>query len=138
MSQPAPAAVGHLRVDGIEKRFDAIDVLGGVSVDVPAGSMCALLGPSGSGKTTLLRVIAGIELADAGSIGMVFQDWALFPHLTVSQNVAFGLDRSDASKRRVDEVLEMVCLDGFGDRSPGDPVSIEYRGPATMAYEPAI
>ena len=140
VSQPVPAVVGHLRIDGVEKQFDAVEVLRGVSLDVPAGSMCALLGPSGSGKTTLLRVIAGLETAAAGSItlderiltgdgvfvrpekrriGMVFQDWALFPHLTVGQNVAFGLDRSAASKARVDDVLAMVGLDAFAGRAPG-------------------
>ena len=140
VSQPATTPVGHLQIERIEKRFDAVEVLRGVSIDVPAGSMCALLGPSGSGKTTLLRVIAGLELANGGRItldgrvltgdavfvrpekrriGLVFQDWALFPHLTVAQNVAFGLDRGDTPKRRVGEVLDMVGLDGFADRSPG-------------------
>ena len=134
------SGIGHLRIDDVEKRFDDVPVLRGVTIDVPAGSTCALLGPSGSGKTTLLRVIAGLEPANGGRItldervltgpadfvrpekrriGMVFQDWALFPHLSVAQNVAFGLDRSDASKARVGEVLGMVGLDGFGDRSPG-------------------
>ncbi len=140
VSNSATGPAGHLLIEAIDKQFDGVDVLRGVNLDVPAGSMCVLLGPSGSGKTTLLRLIAGLETADAGRItldgrvltgdetfvrperrriGMVFQDWALFPHLSVSQNVAFGLGRGDASRVRVREVLDMVGLAGFDDRSPG-------------------
>ena len=136
------AVVGSLSIEGIEKRFDGTDVLRGVDLDAEPGTMCVVLGPSGSGKTTLLRLIAGLESADAGRIslggrvltdvaagtdvrpekrriGMVFQDWALFPHLTVGENVAFGLGRRETSNPRVDEVLEMVGLGGYSLRTPG-------------------
>jgi iron(III) transport system ATP-binding protein len=136
------AVVGSLSIEGIEKQFDGTDVLRGVDLDVAPGSMCVVLGPSGSGKTTLLRLIAGLESADAGRItlggrvltdvtrgvdlrperrriGMVFQDWALFPHLTVAENVAFGLGRRETSNPRVAEVLEMVGLGGYARRTPG-------------------
>jgi iron(III) transport system ATP-binding protein len=136
------AVAGSLSIEGIEKGFDGTDVLRGVDLAVAPGSMCVVLGPSGSGKTTLLRLIAGLESADAGRImlggrvltdvdggvelrpekrriGMVFQDWALFPHLTVGENVAFGLGRRETSNPRVAEVLEMVGLGGYAMRTPG-------------------
>ena len=124
---------------GVRKRFGAADVLRGVDLDVPAGSLVALLGPSGCGKTTLLRSIAGLERPDAGRItlgdrtlvdgdvfvaaerrriGMVFQDWALFPHLTVGRNVGFGLDRRERRGGRVEEALALVELTGLADRMP--------------------
>ena len=130
----------HLIVDDVHKSFGSHPVLRGVSMEVPAGRVCALLGPSGSGKTTLLRAIAGLESIDSGSIragdrvltgpgtsvapeqrrvGMVFQDWALFPQMTVAENVAFGLLRGERKGPRVGEVLEMVGLGGFADRQPG-------------------
>ncbi len=123
----------------VTKSFDATPVLRDVSLTVAPGSICALLGPSGCGKTTLLRTIAGLETADAGTVsvagrvvddgrqrvppeqrgvGMVFQDWALFPHMSVRRNVGYGLPRSERDGPRVDEVLAMVGLEGFGDRSP--------------------
>jgi iron(III) transport system ATP-binding protein len=124
----------------IAKSFGAARVLKDVRLDVPAGSLVALLGPSGCGKTTLLRTIAGLERPDHGHIeigrrtvvddgrtfvpperrrvGMVFQDWALFPHLTVADNVGFGLARSERRSQRVIDVLRMVELDGFVDRMP--------------------
>ena len=124
---------------GITKRFGDTLVLDGVDVTVPQGSTCAVLGPSGSGKTTLLRILAGLERADAGSaaigdttlfddrgtwlaperrgLGMVFQDYAIFPHMTVGGNVQYGLAKGNAA--RVAEVLEMVGLDGFEGRQPG-------------------
>ena len=126
-------------VDGVRRRFDGPDVLAGVSLHIAAGESMVLLGPSGCGKTTLLRSIAGLERIDEGSIsidgevmsgprvhvrpehrrvGMVFQDWALFPHLTVAQNVAFGLEKSDRGSSRVAETLELVGLAGLGDRRP--------------------
>jgi sulfate transport system ATP-binding protein len=110
-----------------------------VSLDVDSGSLVALLGPSGSGKSTLLRLIAGLEDADAGrvwitgeeattrsvqerQVGFVFQHFALFKHRTVRQNVAFGLElrgwKPEAIRRRVDELLELVQLQGFGQRYP--------------------
>ena len=136
------AVAGSLSIEGIEKRFDGTDVLRGVDLEVAPGSMCVVLGPSGSGKTTLLRLIAGLEHADVGRIalggrvltdvargvdlrpekrriGMVFQDWALFTHLTVGENVAFGLGRREVSNPRVAEVLEMVGLGGYATRTPG-------------------
>jgi iron(III) transport system ATP-binding protein len=126
-------------VRNIAKSFGASPVLHDVRLDVPAGSLVALLGPSGCGKTTLLRTIAGLERPDAGRIeigrrtvvdgatfvppekrrvGMVFQDWALFPHLTVAENVGFGLARSERRSQRVADVLRMVDLDAFMDRMP--------------------
>ena len=124
---------------GIVKRFGDFTALDGVSVDVPAGSLTALLGPSGSGKSTLLRVIAGLERADEGvvclegqdvtnvppqerGVGFVFQHYAAFKHMTVWENVAFGLKirrrpRTEV-KQRVSELLELVQLARLGDRYP--------------------
>jgi len=124
---------------GIVKRFGDFTALDGVSVDVPAGSLTALLGPSGSGKSTLLRVIAGLEQADEGvvclegqdvtnvppqerGVGFVFQHYAAFKHMTVWENVAFGLKirrrpRAEV-KQRVSELLELVQLVRLGDRYP--------------------
>jgi iron(III) transport system ATP-binding protein len=125
---------------GIEKRFGATEVLRCVDLDVGAGSVVVLLGPSGCGKTTLLRILAGLERPDRGEvvvdgrvltgddtfvapekrrIGMVFQDWALFPHLSVGANVGYGLDRATRRTGRVADALELVGLTGLGDRAPG-------------------
>jgi ABC-type Fe3+/spermidine/putrescine transport system ATPase subunit len=126
-----------LNITGLSKRFGESTVLAGVSLGVEEGETLALLGPSGSGKTTLLRLIAGFERADGGGIavggeeiaalapskrrfGMVFQHYALFPHLSVGENVSFGLesngDTADERSRRVAEVLELVDLPGFQER----------------------
>jgi sulfate transport system ATP-binding protein len=124
---------------GIVKRFGDFTALDGVSVDVPTGSLTALLGPSGSGKSTLLRVIAGLEQPDAGQVlldgedvtrrqpqargvGFVFQHYAAFKHMTVWDNVAFGLTirrrpRSEI-KQRVSDLLDLVQLSGLAQRYP--------------------
>ena len=129
----------------IRKTFGAYTALDGVNLNVPAGKLVALLGPSGSGKTTLLRIIAGLEFADEGTgriefhgedvsetpagkrgVGFVFQHYALFRHMTVAQNIAFGLDvrkRADRPSKteiaaRVDKLLKLVQLDGLGGRFP--------------------
>jgi len=128
-----------ITVRNVNKRFGDFVALDDVSLEVPAGSLTALLGPSGSGKSTLLRVIAGLEKADQGEvfiggneatslppqrrdIGFVFQHYAAFKHMTVAKNVAFGLEirkrPKDEVKRRVAELLDLVQLDGFGDRYP--------------------
>jgi iron(III) transport system ATP-binding protein len=134
-------AGSSLAVADVTKRFGATEVLRGVSLTVEPGQVCALLGPSGSGKTTLLRSIAGLERPDRGRVavgarvlsdangtwvapeqrrvGMVFQDWALFPQMTVADNVGFGLSRAERRTARVAEVLDMVGLAAFADRHPG-------------------
>jgi iron(III) transport system ATP-binding protein len=127
-----------IRLDGVRKRFGDVAAVDDASLCVARGEVVALLGPSGCGKTTLLRLIAGFERPDAGSVtvdgrlaasphawippearrvGMVFQDYALFPHLTVAANIGFGLARRDRP-RRVPELLEVVGLDGLGHRYP--------------------
>jgi iron(III) transport system ATP-binding protein len=139
----APRGSSAVEAVDIRKAFGGSDVLRGVGVSAGPGRMLALLGPSGCGKTTLLRIIAGLEVPDAGvvrlgerivespddgisvppekrRVGMVFQDWALFPHLTVARNVGFGLPRGERKRSpRIDEALEMVGLSGLGDRMPG-------------------
>src|ERR671911_2047022 len=136
---PQSPATGALAVEGLAKAFGAATVLDQVGLAVPAGRVVALLGPSGCGKTTLLRCIAGLERPDAGQvrldgrdlsapgafvaperrrIGMVFQDGALFPHLTVAGNVGYGLSRSERRGQRVEQALALVDLAGFGDRLP--------------------
>ena len=127
-----------LELEGIHKSFGDHAVLDGISLAVDEGETLALLGPSGSGKTTLLRVIAGFETADRGRVvvggsevtplpparrrfGMVFQHYALFPHLSVGENVAFGLESGGGAsvterRERVSEALELVDLAGFEER----------------------
>ena len=130
-----------IRARGLTRAFGTVRAVDGVDLDVRGGGILALLGPSGCGKTTMLRLIAGFERPDAGTVevdgrvaagagawvaperrrvGMVFQDYALFPHLTVARNVAYGLDRRrrpDAA-RRVAEVLDLVGLAQLGRRYP--------------------
>ncbi|HLO77472.1 MAG TPA: ATP-binding cassette domain-containing protein, partial [Magnetospirillum sp.] len=132
-----------IEVEGLTKRFGGFTALDRVSLSVPKGKLVALLGPSGSGKTTLLRILAGLEFPDDGRIrldgvdattlatrergvGFVFQHYALFRHMNVADNIAFGLkvrkgaDRpsKQAIAARVEELLGLVQLDGLGRRYP--------------------
>ncbi len=128
-----------LRIEGVTVRFDAVTALDSLALDIKAGELFVLLGGSGSGKTTLLRVIAGFIRPQAGRIlldgidlgsspphrrpvNTMFQSYALFPHMTVAGNIAFGLRQKGASRReaaaRVDEMLELVRLSGLGARRP--------------------
>ncbi|MGZ4616571.1 MAG: sulfate/molybdate ABC transporter ATP-binding protein, partial [Actinomycetes bacterium] len=128
-----------IKVDRVNKTFGDFVALDDVSVDIPTGSLTALLGPSGGGKSTLLRVIAGLEKPDSGlvqidgreanqvpvqerGVGFVFQHYAAFKHLTVARNVAFGLEIRKRPKaeirQRVTELLELVHLENFADRLP--------------------
>ncbi|MGI9041940.1 MAG: ABC transporter ATP-binding protein [Gemmatimonadales bacterium] len=129
--------MSFLALDGLVKRYDGTAAVDGVSLALERGEMLALLGPSGSGKTTTLRLLAGFEIPDAGRVvvdgedvtrtepvarrfGMVFQHYALFPHLDVSENVAFGLEslgvRGEELGRRVAQVLALVDLAGYERR----------------------
>ncbi|MFA5191077.1 MAG: ABC transporter ATP-binding protein [Verrucomicrobiia bacterium] len=127
-----------LRFDAVEKHFDATPAVHGVTLDIRRGEFFALLGPSGCGKTTLLRLIAGFEQPDAGRVildgvdmarvpanerpvNTVFQHYALFPHLTVTENVAFGLryqSKIHDPESRIEEMLQLVRMEGLGDRKP--------------------
>jgi iron(III) transport system ATP-binding protein len=124
---------------GITKSYGNTPVLRGLDLEMPDGTVVAVLGESGSGKTTLLRMIAGFDRPDAGTIaidgqavdsadrfvpperrriGYVAQEGNLFPHLTVAKNIAFGLPRRERRTRRVEELLDLVGLDGMGKRYP--------------------
>ena len=128
-----------IRIEGVTKRFGDVVALDAVSLDIPENEFLALLGPSGCGKTTLLRVIAGLETPDAGHVfidnlsqdgrapferpvNMMFQSYALFPHMTAAGNVAFGLKqdglRGAALDDRVREALARVEMEAFADRKP--------------------
>jgi sulfate transport system ATP-binding protein len=132
-----------IRVEGVSKSFSAYPALDEVSLTIKDGEFVALLGPSGSGKTTLLRILAGLEVPGSGAvwfgkkdvtgdkpssrgIGFVFQHYALFGHMTIAENIAFGLNvmprgtrpGRDAIRKRVDELLELVQLPGLGKRYP--------------------
>jgi iron(III) transport system ATP-binding protein len=138
---PVAADAPALVCAGLRKRFGDTVAVAGVDLEVPRGSLTALLGPSGCGKTTVLRMVAGLLDPDAGRIeidgrtvvgegpalpperrriGMVFQDYALFPHLSVARNVAYGLTGRSRTerRRRVAEVLDLVGLSDVGDRLP--------------------
>jgi sulfate transport system ATP-binding protein len=127
-------------IQDVSKSFGSFTALDRVSVQVPDGELLALLGPSGSGKTTLLRIIAGLEVADSGTVrhndedithqsarerkvGFVFQHYALFRHMTVAQNIGYGLKVRNAPKEkireRVSELLQLIRLDGLESRYPG-------------------
>ncbi len=128
-----------VRCVDVRKSFGSDSVVRGLNLSVAPGEILALLGPSGCGKTTALRLIAGFELPDSGlieiagrtvadkrrsippeqrRIGYVFQDYAIFPHLSVAQNVAFGLGKEQRRSQRVSELLSFVGLDGQGDKMP--------------------
>ena len=137
--RPPAHPVPGLRVVGIRKSFGDVVALEPASFEVPAGGMCALLGPSGCGKTTTLRIVAGFELPDAGQVvirgedrtydppqrrklGMVFQNYSLFPHMTVAQNVAFGLRMARTPRSEMEartrRMLDIVHLEPLAERYP--------------------
>ena len=128
-----------LRIQGLRKQFRQTVAVDRCDLEVMPGEFIALLGPSGCGKTTTLRLIAGFEQPDAGTIeldgqmlvgpsafvpperrriGMVFQEYALFPHMSVGKNVGYGVPRGADRDRRIDDALDLVDLDGYRDRMP--------------------
>jgi putative spermidine/putrescine transport system ATP-binding protein len=137
----AADAVPDIRLRGVRKTYGEVVAVAGVDLEIGRGEFFTLLGPSGSGKTTTLRMIAGFELPDAGTIELaghdvgdlpaydrevntVFQDYALFPHMTVGENVEYGMRvrkvAKDERARRRDEALGMVRLSSYGDRKPSE------------------
>ena len=129
----------HIRIENVTKTFGAYTALSNISLDIPEGSFTTLLGPSGCGKTTLMRLIAGFDEPDSGIIQidgvkingvpafrrntpLVFQEYALFPHMTVFENIGYGLKLQKVSrdeiKRRVGEMLDMFGLVGLDKRQP--------------------
>ena len=139
-ASPAALPVPAVRLEGVRKLYGEVVAVSGVDLDIAPGEFFSMLGPSGSGKTTTLRMIAGFELPTSGRIllhgkdvthsppferdvNTVFQDYALFPHMTVGDNVAYGLmiKKVEGAKRkeRVTEALRMVRLEGYEKRRPG-------------------
>jgi putative spermidine/putrescine transport system ATP-binding protein len=139
MTQPSDGAAPAIRLAGVRKTFGEVEAVRGLDLDIADGEFFSMLGPSGSGKTTVLRMIAGFERPDAGRIllggqdvtnkppferdvNTVFQDYALFPHMSVAQNVAYGLRVKGVGKaertKRAAEALASVRLDTYGDRRP--------------------
>src|SRR5881227_1283662 len=133
------SAEGAVRLDGVTKRFGDVTAVDDVTLEVSGGEFFALLGPSGSGKTTCLRMLAGFERPTSGrvvlggrdvtavppferDVNTVFQDYALFPHMTVEQNVGYPLMvrkvAKDQRRERVRELLATVRLEGYGARKP--------------------
>lgn len=131
--------MARVQIQNIKKSYGSVVALQDISLDIPTGSFFTLLGPSGCGKTTLLRTLAGFHQQDQGTllvddhvldhtpvhkrnIGMVFQDYAIFPHLSVRKNVAFGLKQQKVARRdirqRVDNILEVVQLEMLAERMP--------------------
>ena len=151
-----------IQYDGVTKEYGDLKAVNDVSFGVKDGELLALLGPSGSGKTTTLRMLAGFEKPTEGTIslagddvthvpthkrdtGMVFQDYALFPHMTVGDNIAFGLKRQgfdeDQISDRISDVLDMVDLQGFADRNPKNLSGGQQQRVATaraIAIEPEV
>ena len=151
-----------ITVRNVTKRFGDFLALDDVSVDIPAGSLTALLGPSGGGKSTLLRIIAGLEQPDSGTVtidgsdatttpvqsrnvGFVFQHYAAFKHMTVYKNVAFGLEirkwPKDKVRARVTELLELVHLEQFAERYPAQLSGGQRQRMAlarALAVEPGV
>ncbi len=151
-----------LRIEGVSLAYGSNQVLNGINLDIQPGEFFALLGPSGCGKTTLLRLIAGFAQADTGrvivggedisqlppwkrDVGMVFQSYALWPHMTVARNVAFGLEERRLPKaeitRRVTAALELVGLAALADRRPSQLSGGQQQRVAlarTIAVEPKI
>jgi ABC-type nitrate/sulfonate/bicarbonate transport system ATPase subunit len=139
MTAFAPPPLPALRIAGLRRRYGPIVALDGIDLEVRTGEMLTLLGPSGCGKTTILRLVAGLENPDAGTIeiagrrvagpggavpperrrvGMVFQDHALFPHLSVADNVGYGIRNDPDRAVRVQELLDLVSLPGAAHRMP--------------------
>lgn len=153
---------GRVEVDGLHKAFGARQVLRGVYLDVAAGAITAVLGPSGCGKTTLLRIIAGFEQTDAGTvtvagqpmvgpgrdvpahrrrIGLMPQEGALFPHLSVAGNIAFGLPRAAKPDAAVRHWLQVIGLDALADARPHELSGGEQQRVAlarALAAEPTV
>jgi sulfate/thiosulfate transport system ATP-binding protein len=151
-----------IQISNVTKSFGDFVALDDVSVTIPTGQLTALLGPSGGGKSTLLRIIAGLESADAGlvgiegvdatklpprkrNVGFVFQHYAVFKHMSVAKNVAFGLEIRKKSKaevaKRVDELLKLVHLSQFADRMPSQLSGGQRQRMAlarALAVEPTV
>lgn len=137
---PVTEAIPRLEVQGLIRQFGGRRVVDDVSLTIPAGQVTCLLGPSGCGKSTTLRIIAGVDMQDSGkifadgklicdtvfrvppegrSIGLMFQDFALFPHLSVADNIGFGLARKAPDRgARIGDLLEKVDMSGFGHKFP--------------------
>jgi spermidine/putrescine transport system ATP-binding protein len=131
--------MANIKLENLTKRFGENTVVNHINLEIPNGTLVSILGPSGCGKTTMLRMIAGFEIPDEGNIyfdqdsvtkipsnkrniGMVFQSYALFPHMTVEENVAYGLQQRKMNKAEIDarlkQVLETVHMTEYGKRKP--------------------